>query len=219
MSGIRSLARLLAPAALGLLCLATPSLAAPSQADLDAARSAVAGLYDRLLEAMKGAEQLGLEGRREKLGPAVRAAYDLQLMGAKVLGRHWRGLSDEDKQRWIEIFERLTIATYAERFDGWQGEELVIEQAEPGARDTIVVHTRIVRPAKEAVPIHYRLRQRDGQWRVIDVFLNGTVSELALRRSEYGGVLQTEGLTPLIDQLAAKIEAGQASADVASELD
>lgn len=217
MSRIASLAGLSGLAA--LLLLGAPSGAEPTQADLEAARSVVVGLYEQLLGAMKGADQLGLEGRREKLGPAVRAAYDLPLMGAKVLGRHWRGLSDEEKERWVATFERLTIATYAERFDGWQGEELVIDGAEAGARDTIVVHTRIVRPKKDPVPIHYRLRQREGQWRVIDVFLNGTVSELALRRSEYGSVVEKDGLSKLIAQLDGKIAAGQASADVASELD
>lgn len=191
----------------------------PSEADLVAAREIMEGFYGELLECMQQAEQLGLEGRRAKLEPAIALAYDVPLMAAKVLGRYWRGFSDEDKARWVDTFRRLTVATYAERFDAWNGEALTVEDAEAGARGTIVVHTRIERVEAEAVPVHYRMRARDGRWRVIDVFLNGTVSELALRRSEYASVIRKDGLTPLIELLKAKIAAGEASADVAADLD
>ncbi len=183
------------------------------------ARRAVESLYVVLADCMKNADALGLEGRREKIEPAIAESYDIPLMAAKVLGRHWRKLSDEDKTRWVATFGRLTVATFAERFDGWEGEELVVDDAEAGARNTVVVHTRITRPKDDAVPIHYRLREREGRWRVMDVFLNGTVSELALRRSEYGSVAENEGIGPLIDQLEAKIAAGNAGADVAAELE
>ncbi len=197
---------------------ATPAFAAEDEA-LAQAKANVEVLYAELLECMKAGDSLGLEGRRDKLSPAVDQAYDIPLMSAKVLGRHWRKLSDEDKSRWVETFGRLTVATYAERFSAFDNEQLIVEDAEPGARDTIVVHTRIVPNGKEPVPVHYRMREREGRWRVIDVFLNGTVSELALRRSEYGTVLAKEGMDPLIEQLEAKISSGKASADVAADLD
>lgn len=199
--------------------LVPASAIAEPDAGLVEARTAVESLYVVLSDCMQNAEALGLEGRREKLEPAIAESYDIPLMAAKVLGRHWRKLSDEDKTRWVTTFGRLTVATFAERFDGWEGEELVVDDAEAGARNTIVVHTRITRPKDEAVPIHYRLREREGRWRVMDVFLNGTVSELALRRSEYGSVAENEGIGPLIDQLEAKIAAGNAGADVAAELE
>ncbi|MAE93981.1 MAG: hypothetical protein CL910_04920 [Deltaproteobacteria bacterium] len=208
------------------LLLALPLTATPLGAvesaggnDLGQARETMRGFYGELLECMQQGEQLGLEGRRAKLEPAVAEAYDLPLMAAKVLGRHWRSLSDDDKGRWVDTFRRLTVATYAERFGAWNGEALTIDDAEAGARGTIVVHTRIERVNAEAVPVHYRMKAREGRWRVIDVFLNGTVSELALRRSEYGSVIRKDGIAPLIERLEAKIAAGKASADVAADLD
>ncbi len=206
--------RLLALAVVWLLPLAA---VAEETAALSAARAPIEAFYAALSDCMRNAESLGLEGRREKLGPAVEQAYDVPLMAAKVLGRHWRSLADDERSRWVETFRRLTVATYAERFDGWSGEELVVEEAESGARGTIVVHTHITRPDGEPVQIHYRLGHREGRWRVMDVFLNGTVSELALRRSEYGSVIEKDGLDLLIEQLEGKIAAGEASADVAAE--
>ncbi len=189
------------------------------QPPLDEAREIIQTFYDRLLECMKQGPELGLEGRRRKLAPALREAYDLPFMAAKVLGRHWRGLSDSGRARWVDVFERLTISTYAERFEAWDGELLLVEDAEAGSRDTIIVHTRIVPRDDEPVPIHYRMRARDGRVRVIDVFLNGTVSELALRRSEYGSFVERKGLDALIAELEAKIETGRASSEISSKLD
>ncbi|MCP3983011.1 MAG: organic solvent ABC transporter [bacterium] len=204
---------------LALIWLASSSaLSAEEAGDLAATRAPIEAFYVELAECMKDAESLGLEGRKEKLGPAIEQAYDLPLMAAKVLGRHWRGLADEDRNRWLSTFRRITVATYAERFNGWSGEKLRVLDAEPGARGTRVVHTRIERPDSEPVDIHYRMKEREGRWRVMDVFLNGTVSELALRRSEYGTVIEADGLAALIEQLEAKIEAGEASTDIASEV-
>ncbi len=196
------------------------SVAALSEeaADLSAARAPVVAFYLELTDTMKNAESLGLEGRRKKLAPAIEQAYDIPLMAAKVLGRHWRDLSDEDKGRWVETFRQITVSTYAERFDGWSGEELLVIDATVGARDTRIVHTKIGRPNADAVDIHYRMKERQGRWRIMDVYLNGTISELALRRSEYGSVIKADGLAVLIERLESKIEAGVASTEIASEL-
>lgn len=196
------------------------SVAALSEeaADLSAARTPVVAFYLELTDTMKNAESLGLEGRRKKLAPAIEQAYDIPLMAAKVLGRHWRGLSDEDKGRWVETFRRITVSTYAERFDGWSGEELLVLEATVGARDTRIVYTKIGRPNADAVEIHYRMKERQGRWRIMDVYLNGTISELALRRSEYSGVIKADGLAALIERLEAKVDAGHASTEIASEL-
>ncbi|MBW2242277.1 MAG: ABC transporter substrate-binding protein [Deltaproteobacteria bacterium] len=202
---------------LAFTCLASTSALSEESIDLATTRAPIEAFYEVLMECMKNAESLGLEGRKKTLEPAIEQTYDLPLMSAKVLGRHWRGLTDEDKNRWLATFRRITIATYAERFDGWDGEKLLVLDAELGARGTRVVHTRIEPSDGDPVDVHYRMKEREGRWRVMDVFLNGTVSELALRRSEYGGVIKTDGLDALIERLEAKIEAGEASNEFTSD--
>jgi len=67
------------------------------------------------------------------------------------------------------------------------------------------VLTKIVVPDGEEVQLNYRLVERDGTWKIIDVYLNGTVSELALRRSEYSSALKREGFDQLLDSIETKI--------------
>lgn len=189
------------------LALALPGVA--RAADLEAARQPIETLYAVLLDCMKNADALGLEGRRSKIAPAVEAAYDLRFMSEKILGRHWKTLPEPDHERWTATFARLTVATYAERMTDFTGQVFEVLRVEPSQRETAVVYTRVVTPKEEPIAINYRMRQNGAGWRIIDVYLNGTVSELALRRSEYAAVLQRDGFETLVASIDDKIKAGK----------
>ena len=193
--------------ALIALFLALPSAA--FAADLEAARKPVEQLYAVLLECLKNADLLGLEGRRAKIAPAVEAGYDVSFMAEKILGRHWAALAEPDRTRWTSTFGSLTVATYAERMTGFTGQVFEVLKVEPSQRDTAVVYTQVVTPKEAPIAINYRMRENGDGWRIIDVYLNGTVSELALRRSEYAAVLQRDGFEKLVASIDAKIKAGK----------
>jgi phospholipid transport system substrate-binding protein len=171
---------------------------------LDAAKAPVQSFYAALDASMKAGDSLTLEARKQLLAPAVGKTFDLPLMAAKVLGRHWRDLSTADQRSWIDAFSALTVKTYAEQFDEDTG--LVFEvgavQAAPGG--TALVRTKLKRANDAPVAIDYRLRPVGGGWRVMDIFLNGTVSELALRRSEYTSVLERDGFAKLVTTLQTR---------------
>ena len=190
----------------GLSAPARAEADAPAAPDptLDAARETIEALYATLGDITARATELGYEGRRDAVAPVVDASYDIAFMAEKALGRHWKKLGDAERSRWQSAFATLTVSTYAERFEEDGGQTLVVEDAEPARRDTVVVHTRIDRPKEDPVEVNYRMRQVDGQWRIIDVYLNGTVSELALRRSEYTTVIEREGFEHLVQTLEAK---------------
>jgi len=196
-----------------LLSLAWLLPAAAFAADLEDARKPVEQLYVVLLDCLKNADSLGLEGRRAKIAPAVQAAYDLPFMAEKILGRHWQTLGPEDRDRWTQTFGRLTVATYAERMTGYTGQVFQVLRVEPSQRDTAVVYSQVVSPKEAPIAINYRMRSDENGWRIIDVYLNGTVSELALRRSEYAAVLQRDGFEKLVASIDGKIQAGHIAAE------
>jgi phospholipid transport system substrate-binding protein len=192
-----------------LLCVSLALPTAALGADLAAAREPVDRLYAVLLECLKNADALGLEGRRAEIAPAVKAGYDLPFMAEKILGRHWATLDETDHERWIDAFGRLTVATYAERMTGYTGQKFEVLRVEPSQRGTAVVYTQVVTPKEAPIAINYRMRDEGDGWRIIDVYLNGTVSELALRRSEYAAVLQRDGFEQLVASINEKISAGK----------
>ena len=206
----------LIPTALILLLL---SVASASQADAstppaDAAAEAPAGsegalrtveaLHVQFLDVMKNAEASGFDGRYAQLQSICTDSFDLAFMAEKSVGRHWKKLTPAEQERWLESFHDMTAATYAGRFEGYSGQHFEIDGVEDAGRDTLLVRARVVSPDEDDVTINYRLHETGGEWKVIDVYLNGTVSELALRRSEYGTVLKREGFDELIATIEGK---------------
>jgi len=177
----------------------------PAEAESGAPAAMIETFHAGLLEIMKEAKVLGFQGRIDRLAPLMRETFDLDFMASKTVGRHWKKLSDEEKARWAETFARFTTANYAGRFTGYTGEEFVTLGIEDAARGTRNVLTKIVVPDGEDVQLNYRVIERDGTWKIIDVYLNGTVSELALRRSEYSSALKREGFDSLMASIEDKI--------------
>jgi phospholipid transport system substrate-binding protein len=206
------------PARAGLLAalLLLPGLAAgEAEAPADPSTRVVERLHGALLGVMQEAEKLGYQGRHDRLAPVVSELFDLPFMAEKSVGRYWGEAGSEDRQRLVAVFTRYIVANYANRFDGWGGQQFETLGSEPSARGTVLVRTRLLDPAGENVALDYRLRDAGGQWRIIDIYLDGKVSELALRRSEYSSLIKREGFEALlaaldqrISELAAAPQAG-----------
>jgi len=195
-----------APLLLLLLALAAPARSDEPEAAPSGAAAVIDAMHAALIDTMKHAETLGFEGRYERLEPTLRRTFDFDFMAEKACGRYWRSLSDADRERMRSIFARFTLSTYASRFSGYSGEHFEIESEAPAPRDTVFVRTQLVRSeGEDNVEINYRLHRTEAGWRVIDVLLRGTVSELALRRSEYSSVIKRDGFQALVDTLEAKI--------------
>jgi len=161
-------------------------------------------LHTALLGVMKDAKALGYEGRRQRLDPVIRTAYDLALMTEIVMGPAWKSLSQDERSAIIAAFSDWTVANYASRFDGWDGEAFVTGDQADGGRGTVIVHTKLTSQTDDPVALDYRLRKSDGGWRIIDVYADSAISELATKRSEFASVLSQGGLPVLLDRLREK---------------
>ena len=162
-------------------------------------------LHVTLLAVMRDAEELGYQGRCDRLSPVLRNLYDIPFMAEKSMGRHWKNTSEEERKHLLETFTAFMIANYAGNFDGHSGQTFETLGEEGSTHGTVLVRSRLLEPDGEATQLNYRLRPVDGEWKIIDVYLNGTVSELALRRSEYSSLIKREGFDSLLVALNEKI--------------
>ncbi len=174
-------------------------------AELSPPQQVVSKLNDALAGVLKDAEKLGYQGRFDRLAPALDAAFDRSFMAHQALGRQWDTLSAADQARWQQVFSTMATANYASRFDHWAGQTFTILGEEAGANDTVMVRTKVTDPGHEDVELTYRMRETPAGWKVIDIYLKGTVSEIALRRSEYAVVLKRDGFEALVASLNGKI--------------
>ncbi len=168
-------------------------------------QTVINGFHAELISVMKSATELGYGGRFEKLTPIVSDVFDTRFMAEKSIGRHWKTIPLQDQNRLLTIFGRYTVANYAGRFNGYTGEEFQTSSEEASLQGTTLVHTTLIIPEDDDVRLDYRLRPVDGEWKIIDVYLDGTVSELAMRRSQYSALIRREGLDALIAALEEKM--------------
>jgi phospholipid transport system substrate-binding protein len=172
------------------------------------AQAVVQKLYEQLLQTMQQGEALGFQGRYDALKPVVEQVFDLPVMTRFASGTGWLKADAVQQQKLINAFSDFSISTYASRFEAFDGEEFKIVSEKPAAGGGVIVATQLVPKDGAPVTLNYLLRQdKQNQWRVNDVFLEATISEMAVRRSEFSAVIRDQGVEGLIGNITAKASA------------
>jgi phospholipid transport system substrate-binding protein len=178
----------------------------------DSPTAVIQHFYDVLLSVMKEAKHLSFDQRYQRLAPVIAEAYNLPLMTRLAIGPGWAQLQPAQQQRLTEIFSRYTISVYANRFDDYGGERFEVDPGPVANPNGVIVQTRLIKSDGDKVTLNYLMRQdAGGPPQVIDVYLSGTISELATRRSEFSGVLQqsgADGLVKLLEDRTAALRTG-----------
>ena len=183
---------------MALILFSPPTLAAAASG-----RDTVQGLYDTLLSTMKNGRTLGQSGRFVKLEPVVRRTFDIASMARLSVGPSWSTMSESQRQKVTDGFGRYISAIYADRFDSYAGQKLQVTDEQPAAGG-IMVHSLIVKANGEPVKVDYLMRKNGDSWLIADIYLDGAISEVATRRSEFAAILKSEGVDGLIAALNRK---------------
>ena len=193
-----AIAGLAAALVVALFAEAVPASASDPQ-------EAIRGFYATLLTTMKAGPRLGESGRYAALAPVVEQVFNVPFMTRLAVGPDWAGLMPSQQQQVTTAFGRYIAATYADRFDRYSGEALRVggEQVFAGG---YIVRTQIVKPTGDPVTINYLMRENGGTWQIADVYLDGTISQLATQRSEFHSILRSKGVEGLIATLNRKVD-------------
>jgi len=199
---IRSMPAYLRTFALAGLALCAAFMLLTLPANAAAGSDTVRAFYATLLDTMRNAQALGAQGRYARLAPSIRQNFDIPFMTRLAVGPDWNTLNPTQQAQVTEAFERYVAAVYAERFHKYAGEQMTVtgEQNSPAG---VVIISQIV--ASDGQPTHINYLMRNDK--IADVYLNGTISELATRRSEFSGILKASGINGLITALNSKAAA------------
>jgi phospholipid transport system substrate-binding protein len=182
-----------------VLCSPLPAQATPGPSEV------IRSFYGQLLDVMQHGASLGAKGRYQKLEPIVLGSFDVPFMARLSIGPTWAKLTPEQKRRAAQAYGRYISAVYAKRFDDYSGQRFEVIGEQPIKHATLV-RTRIVKANGEPVSINFILHDNDIAWQIRDVYLEGAISELATRRSEFALMLRTSGIDGLIDSLNKKAD-------------
>jgi phospholipid transport system substrate-binding protein len=192
-------------AGLGLGLLLAVGISAESAAIPANPQDSVRSLYQTLLATMKDARTLGESGRYARLAPVVGRVFDIPLMARLSIGPSWSGLSDAQRQKAAQSYGRYISAVYADRFDSYNGQKFEVN-GEQQAAYGVLVESQIIKANGDPVKVDYVMRRNANGWLISDIYLDSTISEVALRRSEFATILRSNGVDGLIAALDRKTD-------------
>jgi phospholipid transport system substrate-binding protein len=149
------------------------------------------------------------DAKREKIRGIVVDYVDFPTMSRLVLARNWNGLADEQKKAFTEEFKQHLSVTYGKNVESYNNEKVQIVGDRDEGRGDWTVQTKILRPQGGGdILVDYRLRQVNGEWKVIDLVIE-RVSLVSNFRSQFQDVMANGGIDRLLKVLHEKNAAGQ----------
>jgi phospholipid transport system substrate-binding protein len=192
---------------LGFLALAAIPLARPARADTApaGATATISRFNEALVAVMKSSGQVEFARRFQALAPAVDQVFDLPAVLAVSVGPSWASLSPDQQGRLLDAFRRYTIASYVASFDNYSGQRLTVS---PTTRDLgagrVVVQSQITPVNGNATELDYVMQQTQAGWKVVDVLAAGSISRVAVQRSDFRHLLSNGGGDALLASLQRK---------------
>ncbi|HYE51513.1 MAG TPA: ABC transporter substrate-binding protein [Azospirillaceae bacterium] len=197
---------IIAVAFAGLLSVTTPATA---QVAADAAGKFVQSLGDKVVAVV--ADGSATQDKRQAVFRALlNENFDVQTIGRFVLGRYWNAASQPQREEYQKLFENMIVGVYAERFGQYSGEQFKVTGSRPeGERDALVT-SQVLRPNGPPVNVSWRVRQKDGGFKIIDVVVEN-VSMSVTQRSEFASVIESNGgrFDALLDALRQRTRTAQ----------
>jgi phospholipid transport system substrate-binding protein len=159
-----------------------------------------------LLAAMRAGENTPFAQRYAMLAPAVEQAFDLNAVLRSAVGLSWESMPANQRAALASTFDRYTISNYAANFDSYNGQSFrVLPETRALANGEVVVRTQIVRRDDSPVEIDYVMRRTPVGWKAVDVLSDGSISQVAVQRSDFRELLASGGAPALQAGLQRKV--------------
>ena len=172
-------------------------------ADADAG-APIAALNRGLIAGMRAGKATPFPQRYNTLAPLVEGAFDIPGILQASVGPRWSALPPAQQSQLLDVFRRFTIASYVANFDSFSGEKLEVLPISRNVGADQVVATQIVPSSGAPTRIDYVMRRTPAGWRAVDVLLNGSISRVAVQRSDFRSLLGSGDAGPLIQSLQRK---------------
>lgn len=162
-------------------------------------------LCDALIGIMKAGQATPFQQRFAMLAPVVDRVFDLPAILQVSVGPNWAG-TPPGQQASLEVaFRRYTMANYVSNFDNFTGQHFEVQpDAKSLPNGEQLVQTKIISPSGETHELDYVMRNVGGGWKVVDVLADGSISRVAVQRSDFRRLVARGGAQALIESLNQK---------------
>ena len=153
-------------------------------------------------------EDISKTERADRFRRLMNENFAIKRIAKFVLGRHWRKATESEKKEYLQLFEDLLVATYADRFAKYSGEKLVVNKSEVRGKGDALVHTIMIRvDGAKPLKVTWRVRGKNGIYKIVDIIVEG-ISMVVTQKSEFASFIQKNGgsLGPLLIELRKRIQ-------------
>ncbi len=179
-----------------LLAMPPALAAAPNEVIQEAVDLLTVGLEERKDELVADKDEL-----YSFIDGILLPRFDRRFAAGAVLGKHWRTASDEQKDRFVAAFYTTLLHRYAEGILEFDTERVeILPYKGDASKRTTVVKTRVRLDDGSKIPVHYTLVNRQDQWRMFDVKIEG-VSYVVNFRKELDSEIRNSSLDAVIERL------------------
>jgi len=141
--------------------------------------------------------------RQARVRAVVVDLFDFPEMASRSLGRHWRALSEWEREEFVRLFRALLEHTYLPKIALYQSERVRFT-GEAVDGDLATVQSLVITRDGKEVPVSYRLRLRDGRWLVYDISGEG-ISLIGNYRSQFNEIIQRRSYQELVRRIREKL--------------
>lgn len=138
-------------------------------------------------------------------------SFDVPTIGRFVVGRYWRGASQEDRDAFLKVFEDVIVQRFLPLLTDNSDKRLKIGNVNPDSKRPNEAKIDTVFPRSEGEPykVRWHIRETDGRYQVLDIVAEGVSMAITLR-SEYTTVIKSGGgkLTALTSALSERVASG-----------
>jgi phospholipid transport system substrate-binding protein len=205
-SSIMHSGKLLNRRSLGGIAAAMVVWAGQSHGQATEARQPVAELHEALESSMHMGRGVPFQQRFDRLAPVIDRVFNLDAILQTSVGLRWTSLDDAARRSLFTVFRAFTVASYTANFDNDGGEKFDILPQTRGSGSDVIIETKLIATNGEPIRIDYVMRNGGaGGWRIVDVLLDGSISRVAVQRSDFRSLLASGDPNPLIDSLRRKV--------------
>jgi len=171
---------------LAVMMIATLMVPLQSQAQSQTPEEMIRDNVESLMADLEGRKEYYADnlGELEELVDSnLDQVADFRYIGASVMGNYFRNASPEQRRRFVDVFRQTLIDTYTRGLVTFDYDELRVLDAQQAQRydDQASVAMEVVASNGEVYPVSYSLRLSDGEWRVVNVIVNGINLGLTFR--------------------------------------
>ena len=180
---------------------------APAAADdpvLVPAHQLIAGLLQIMKAGSAGAP---FSSRYDTLAPVVDETFDLTAILSESVGpATWAATPADQQKALLDSFRRYTVSSYVSSFNEFNGQRFVINPETRSVGNEEVVETKIIPTSGDGHVLSYVMRQTPAGWRIVDVLADGSISRVAVQRSDFRRQIRDGGAEALSKSLKGKAD-------------